>query len=74
MPWYLRWPLKALSIVATSPSDCAKTLLDGFLSDSRKTGWHLMDHHGKNVNPTSGHNDAIREKVFEWTNSVISPL
>lgn len=74
MPWYIRMPLSFLSPLLTSPNDCATTILDGFLSESRKTGWHLMNNYGKNVNATSGHNDSIREKVFNWTNSVITKL
>ena len=73
MPWYIRMPLSFLSpIISTTPSDCGTLLLSGFLDQSRKTGWHLMNNYGDNVKPTSGHDDAIRENVFNWTNSVIS--
>jgi len=71
-PFYLRLPLKALSVFgrAISPEDCAEFMIHGILGTEK--GWRCIDEKGETVPNKEVSNEEMLKKVWEHTCEITS--
>jgi hypothetical protein len=72
-PWYMKFPLRLVQQLATSPEDCAKQLVEHAIvgPERRGQGFHVMGEKGQVGKVTKDHSTELREKVWEHTNELI---
>jgi NAD(P)-dependent dehydrogenase (short-subunit alcohol dehydrogenase family) len=52
LPWYIRYPSKLFSFMATSQEDCGEIMTYALTNEKYKSGWHLLSEKGDELEPS----------------------
>ncbi|POM75198.1 NAD(P)-binding domain containing hypothetical protein [Phytophthora palmivora] len=73
--WYIRLPLKLASfLLAESPDDNAKGLMQAFTKEEYVCGWKLLNKRAEEVQKTKFHTDELKDIVWEHTLQTIDDV